>query len=59
MSEQRQALVAKKRIVVKVGSSTLTYATGKLNYHRIDRLARDFSFFWSRKCGYGTVRTNS
>lgn len=43
MSEQRQALVAKKRIVVKVGSSTLTYATGKLNYHRIDRLARDIA----------------
>ena len=32
---------AVKRVVVKVGSSSLTYDTGKLNLHRIDRLARD------------------
>lgn len=29
------------RIVVKVGTSALTYETGKLNFYRIDRLARD------------------
>ena len=28
---------AAKRIVVKVGTSALTYETGKLNLHRIDR----------------------
>ena len=32
---------AAKRIVVKVGTSALTYETGKLNLHRIDRLSRD------------------
>ena len=30
-----------KRVVVKVGTSALTYDTGKLNLHRIDRLSRD------------------
>lgn len=29
-----------KRIVVKVGTSTLTYDTGKVNFTRIDRLSR-------------------
>lgn len=43
MDETRKALKEKKRIVVKVGSSTLTYATGKLNYHRLERLAREIS----------------
>lgn len=32
-----------KRIVVKVGTSTLTYPTGKLNLSRIERLARELS----------------
>ena len=32
---------AANRIVVKVGTSALTYETGKLNFYRIDRLARD------------------
>ncbi|MBQ4044474.1 MAG: glutamate 5-kinase, partial [Clostridia bacterium] len=32
-----------KRIVVKIGTSTLTYATGKLNIRRIDTLARVLS----------------
>lgn len=32
---------AVRRIVVKVGTSALTYDTGKINFHRIDRLARD------------------
>ena len=31
------------RIVVKVGSSTLTHETGKLNYHRIERLAMEIA----------------
>ena len=30
-----------KRIVIKVGTSSLTYPNGKLNLHRIDRLSRD------------------
>jgi glutamate 5-kinase len=32
-----------KRIVVKVGSSTLTYQNSKLNLNRIDKLVRDIS----------------
>ena len=29
------------RIVVKIGTSSLTHESGKLNLHRIDRLSRD------------------
>lgn len=43
MANIRDTLRTKKRIVVKVGSSTLTHATGKLNYHRIERLVRDIA----------------
>ena len=32
-----------KRIVVKVGTSTLTYNNGKINLHRIEKLARVLS----------------
>lgn len=39
----RDRLKDKKRIIVKVGSSTLTHETGKLNYHRIEHLVRDIA----------------
>lgn len=39
----RKELRNSKRIVVKVGTSTLTYDTGKVNFFRIDRLARALS----------------
>jgi len=40
----REALKDKRRIVVKVGSSSLLHKeTGRLDYHRIDRLARELS----------------
>ena len=32
-----------RRIVVKVGTSTLTYPTGKLNIRGIERLVRSLS----------------
>jgi UDP-glucose 6-dehydrogenase len=32
-----------KRIVVKVGTSTLTHSNGKLNFNRIDRLVREMA----------------
>ena len=43
MSNVREELHKAKRIVVKVGTSTLTYDTGKLNFSRIDKLARVLS----------------
>jgi glutamate 5-kinase len=39
----RQKLKDCKRIIVKVGTSTLTYDTGRLNLSRIDKLARILS----------------
>lgn len=39
----RGSLKNTKRIVVKVGTSTLTYDTGKANFNRIDKLARVLS----------------
>ena len=39
----REALKNAKRIVIKVGTSTITYANGKRNFSQIDRLAREIS----------------
>ncbi|MFZ5989645.1 MAG: glutamate 5-kinase [Bacillota bacterium] len=39
----REELVNSKRIVIKVGTSTLTYDTGKMNFSRIDKLVRVIS----------------
>lgn len=39
----RQQLRKAKRIVVKVGTSTLTHSSGKLNYSRIERLVRELA----------------
>ena len=39
----RESLKKAKRIVVKVGTSTITYANGKRNFSQIDRLARELS----------------
>ncbi|MBQ9613638.1 MAG: glutamate 5-kinase [Lachnospiraceae bacterium] len=42
--EYRKSLASRKRIVVKVGSSSLLHPeTGRLDYHRIDRLCRELS----------------
>lgn len=46
-----------KRIVVKVGTSTLTYDTGKINLRRIDYLARVLSDL--RNCGYEIILVSS
>lgn len=40
---QRADLQKAKRLVVKVGTSTITYATGQLNYHRIEKLVRELA----------------
>lgn len=39
----REALKKAKRIVIKVGTSTITYANGKRNFSQINRLAREIS----------------
>lgn len=39
----RTSLAMAKRIVVKVGTSTLTHGTGKLNLFRIEKLVRELS----------------
>lgn len=39
----REALKKAQRIVIKVGTSTITYANGKRNFAQIDRLAREIS----------------
>ena len=39
----RENIGAAQRIVVKVGTSTLTHETGKLNFFRIERLVRELS----------------
>ena len=39
----REALKKAKRIVIKVGTSTITYANGKRNFSQIDRLPREIS----------------
>ncbi len=41
--ELRKALNKAKRVVVKVGTSTLTYENGKINFTRIDKLVRVLS----------------
>lgn len=40
MYKKREDIKNAKRIVIKVGTSTLTYDNGKLNFSRIDKLAR-------------------
>lgn len=43
MRNRQEILGKARRIVVKVGTSTLTYETGKVNLTRIDRLSRILS----------------
>ena len=39
MTNQRELLKNKKRIVVKIGTSSLSYQNGRLNFQRIEKLA--------------------
>ena len=41
--KEREILKGKKRVVVKIGTSSLTYPNGKLNFQRIEKLVRVLS----------------
>lgn len=43
MLRERKMLLDARRVVVKVGSSTITYPNGKRNFSRIDKLARELA----------------
>ena len=43
MSAARENLKTARRIVIKVGTSTLSYGAGKLNLYRIDHLIREIA----------------
>jgi glutamate 5-kinase len=45
---QRDSFQFKKRIVVKVGTSSLSYSNGRLNFHRIEKLTYVLSAIQSR-----------
>jgi len=44
----RDKFARARRIVVKVGTSTLTYTNGQLNLHRIERLVREMADLHNR-----------
>ncbi len=44
----RMALSLARRIVVKVGTSTITYENGKMNHGAIDKLCRGIADLWNR-----------
>ena len=46
-SGSRYAVNFAKRIVVKVGTSTITYENGKMNHGNIDRLCRGIADIWN------------
>jgi glutamate 5-kinase len=41
--KEREVLKFKKRVVIKIGTSTLTFPNGKLNFQRIEKLVRVIS----------------
>ncbi len=54
---KREAFKDTKRIVVKVGTSTLSYANGRLNFQRMEKLAYTMSALRSK--GYQVVLVSS
>ncbi len=53
--DYREALKNKHRIVVKIGTSSLSYPNGRMNFHSIEKLAyvlsavrrREYRLSWS------------
>ena len=56
-NKRNEQLKSIKNIVVKVGSSTLTYANGLLNLSHIEHLVRQLSDLHNR--GYGIILVSS
>lgn len=44
----REELKNSKRIVIKVGTSTLTYTNGQVNLQRVERLVREMADLHNR-----------
>ena len=44
----KERILGKKKIVIKVGTSSITYANGKLNLRFIDQLAQQISDLMNR-----------
>jgi len=57
MSEQRKKLISKERIVVKIGTSSLSFEGGKTNYTRLERLSMVLADLMS--CGKEIVLVSS
>jgi glutamate 5-kinase len=57
MNEQRDKLKSKERIVVKIGTSSVTFPNGKTNYTRLDKLAMVLSDLMS--CGKQIILVSS
>ena len=57
MSEKRKQLTSKERIVVKIGTSSLSFQNGKTNYTRLEKLAMVLSDLMS--CGKEIILVTS
>jgi len=57
MSEAREHLKDKKRIVIKVGTSTLSFPNGKMNFTRVERLCMVLADLMN--CGHEVVLVTS
>jgi glutamate 5-kinase len=57
MTENRARLAGKKRIVVKVGTSTLSHPSGKMNFTRMEKLTMVLSDLMS--CGKEVILVSS
>jgi len=58
-SNLRKYLSDSKRIVIKVGTSTLTYENGEMNLARMEKLVRLYRTYEpGQRCGIGYVRSN-
>jgi len=59
-SNLRKYLSDSKRIVIKVGTSTLTYENGEMNLARMEKTSKGYigPYEPGQRCGIGYVRSN-